>query len=166
MLAACILMACVVLGTPGCSYSYDYEIRGTIRSAEDGAPLGGVTVTLIYKAPPKLPGGYGPADENNGSATSAQDGSFFLSFTAGDIDFDVFPKWVLSLKKAGYDETLVDVTQHDGYPKTGANPYLIAVAAHMRAKPDRTSESAPSTSRPKAGPTRSSPLMLSSVRDG
>jgi hypothetical protein len=134
LIAAGILLATVAASTPGCSYAYEYKIHGVVRNAADGAPLDGVAVTLKLQPLTPPTKWVGARERNAGQSSSDPDGSFSLQTVIDDVEFDVTPRWVLSLTKKGYEETLVDISQQ-GEPKSGSPPYLIAVVAFMRPSP-------------------------------
>ncbi len=131
LIAAGILMVLAALDLSGSGdfHTYKYEIRGTVSSAADGTPLGGVIVWLKLN-----PLGQATKSANetlHGWVLSEADGSFQMQTQFNSHEFRELPRWVLHLTKDGYAETLVDISQH-GEPKSGSSPYLIAVAASMR----------------------------------
>ena len=134
LIATGFLLATVAATTPGCSYAYKYKVHGVVRNAADGASLDGVAVNL--KLQPRTPPTkwFGAHERIAGQALSDLNGSFSLQTEIQDVEFNVTPRWVLSLNKEGYEETLVDISQH-GEPKSGSSPYLIAVVAYMRPSP-------------------------------
>src|SRR4051794_29283036 len=85
----------------GCQYAYPVELRGVIRGAGDGAPIAGATVMLSPA------GAYGSGYATVFPVTSAQDGTFRVSFTMPDIDFG--EPWLVSLKKKGYQDETIDL---------------------------------------------------------
>jgi hypothetical protein len=139
LIAAAILVVLAALDHSGPSptYDYEYEIRGTVRSASDGTPLSGVIVWL--KLNPLGRASKSACETLHGWEVSKEDGSFLVQTQINGYEFSNLPRWVLHLTKDGYAETLVDISQH-GEPKSGSSPYLIAVAASMR--PD-ASDAAP-----------------------
>jgi len=126
-----LCLTLVAISTPGCSYSYEYEIRGVILSAVDGAPLAGVGVTLKLQPRIKPTRWVGAHERIVGPTSSAPDGAFSFNTEIDDVEFDLLPRWVLILTKTGYDDAVVDIGPH-GEPKSGSSPYLIAVVAYMR----------------------------------
>ncbi len=134
LIAASMLLPSVAAGTPGCSYAYEYKIHGVVRNAVDGAPLDGVAVSL--KLQPRTPPTkwVGAHERTAGAASSDANGSFSVQTVIDDVEFKVTPRWVLSLTKEGFEETIVDISQRE-QPKSGSPPYLIAVVAYMRASP-------------------------------
>jgi hypothetical protein len=110
----------------GCQYAYPVELRGTVHSAKDGAPIAGATVTLTPE------GAYGSRYAKVFPVTSGQDGRFRVSFTMPDIAFMGGEPWSLSLKKEGYHDETIDLGSFDE-PKS-SDPTRIVVAATMREK--------------------------------
>jgi hypothetical protein len=112
--------------------SYKYEIRGSVKSASDGAALSGVILTL--KLNPLGRSSKSASETLHRIELSKEDGSFLIQSQISNYEFSNLPIWVLHLTKPGYAETLVDISQH-GEPKSGSPPYLIAVVAYMRPNP-------------------------------
>jgi hypothetical protein len=118
-----IILACLL---PGCQFSYQYEVRGTIRDFAGGTPLTGVHVSL--KEGPAFVGDPMPAITGN-------DGSFILRFRVSDIEFPpgTRPKWSLSLAKDNYTDEVIDIGPFEE-PESAKTTNLVVVSAYMRAK--------------------------------
>jgi hypothetical protein len=110
----------------GCQYSYPYALRGVIKSAEGGAPLAGVSISL------KADGIFGK--EKFPIVTEA-DGTFGVDYEVMDIQFmrAELPTWALVLSKEGYSDEIIDIspTRKPDSPKTTTH---IVVVAYMKAK--------------------------------
>jgi hypothetical protein len=129
LIAAGVLVPLIVMSFLGPSPSYEYEIRGTVKSASDGTPLSGVLVALRLN--PLGRATKSASETPRGWELSKADGSFLVRTEINEYGFSHLPRWVLHLTKPGYEETLMDISQH-GAPKSGSSPFLIAVAAHLR----------------------------------
>jgi hypothetical protein len=120
---------CAVLAASslqGCQLAYDYEVRGRVKSASDGAPLAGVRITLEA----------GSLFATTSPAMTATDGTFSLRFTVSDGAFGpvAMPKWSLTLAKEGYFDELIDISPTKE-PESAKITNQIFVVAYMRTQP-------------------------------
>ena len=118
-----LLVVAVVLLT-GCSWSYKFRLLLTVKNADDGTPVQGVTAVLDD---PVL------ADErkqdlNAGSRLGTTD-------AGGELTHDFIRNgsgwsdpWYLKLKKEGFEPQVIDINpRKDGLKSGEPNPLPIAV---------------------------------------
>ena len=110
LIAAGVLVPLIVMSSLGGSPSYDYEIRGTVKSASDGTPLSGVIVAL--KLNPLGRATKSAYETLHRLEVSKEDGSFLVRAHFNEYEFSRLPRWVLHLTKPGYEETIMDISQH------------------------------------------------------
>ena len=119
----CVLLAFAgVIFCPGCTEYRNIDIRGVVKSADDGKPLSGVEVyySRYY---------WDPVDNGNEPdvATDAS-GRFSISTReAGGCPSTMR----LILVKDGFEKEIIDI-RPEKEPESYATPILIVVAAHLR----------------------------------
>lgn len=119
-------MALLVLSLAGCSFVYEYELSGTVKTAKDGQPIKDVKVTL------KVNGiDYGFAKP----LFSAKDGEFDGRFGISDSEFspNKLPIFTLTLSKAGFVDEEIDISPKK-QPGDTDEPRRFIVVAYMRSK--------------------------------
>ncbi len=118
----CVILIAVTLS--GCSYRYAFELEGTVRSAKDGEPIKGVTVTLKVN----------DADaEFSRPLVFLKDGQFEGEFRVGDSVFfgKKLPTFTLVLSKDGYFDEHVDISPKKDPGETDELTRFVVVA-YMR----------------------------------
>jgi hypothetical protein len=122
--AAIVCGVLAATSLPGCQFSYDYEIRGRVKSASDGTPLAGVRITLEATT----------LFATTSPTVTATDGSFLLRFTVSDGDFGpggAMPRWSLTLAREGYADEVIDISP-TREPESAKITNQIFVVAYMR----------------------------------
>ena len=121
-----VLTPTALVPISGCQYAYRVELRGSIYSAKNGAPLGGVRVFLSPE------GAYGRQYAEVFPVVSGEDGRFSVSFTMPDVAFMGAGPWSVSLEKEGYHDETIDLGPFE--EPQSSEPTRIVVAATMREK--------------------------------
>jgi hypothetical protein len=125
-----LVVAAVVLLT-GCSYSYPIQLLLTVKNADDGKPVEGVTGVLDTLAVEerKQDLDYGSSFSNRTNA----DGLLTHEFTAGNTDHK--GPWYLKLQKDGF-EPLVIAIRPSPVPKSGEQT-PVPVTVEMKPLPKK-----------------------------
>jgi hypothetical protein len=116
----------------GCQSLYPFEVRGKVRSTDDGSPLADVRVVLRARS----------IDLDNDLGTEEMpvstllDGTFRLTLLAYERAFNKGSDdaWTLVLSKPGYADEVIDITPSKEPSALGGGSTLIVVIASLRPK--------------------------------
>lgn len=117
-----------VVFTTGCSVSYPFQLLLTVKNADDGTPLEGVTGTLdtmgVEEQKTRLDYGFGLQTH------TGTDGRLTYDFNISGSP-DRFPHWYLKLHKDGFEPVVIDI-QPNPVPDDRKNRQPIPVTVEMK----------------------------------
>lgn len=119
-----IVLASLVVALTGCSYSYEYDLEGTIKSAETGELLTDVSFSLTIN---------GDVRQFDGVPVFLQDHHFSAAIRIRDGDFgpEQLPKVILTISKRGYLDEQINISPPKD-PSTNDSPPRIIIVAYLR----------------------------------